>query len=156
MLPLLRRLGFRREAVQIIRVELYARIGEVVRARAIRGELTAPRSDLIEISLGSSEFADATIDRWVRLALELNNTTLTVALLARVIAARGDHELADHLAREARDRVFWCPLRASPALTPGRRSHHTGGPALEAEVLLVGDRNDLLLLSTAMTDSGHA
>lgn len=119
-----------RLVVQIALVELHARGGNVAHAKALRGGITPPQpiSDLIEVSLAGADLAIALvdhtehqldedrIDRWVRLALEINNTSLTLAALARVVAARGDNDLADHLSREARDRFCWCPLECWPDL----------------------------------------
>lgn len=119
-----------RLVVQIALVELHARGGAVGHAKALRGGLTPPQpvSDLVEVSLAGADLAIAIadhsehqleedrIDRWIRLALEINNTSLTLAALARVVAARGDNDLADHLAREARDRFCWCPLECWPEL----------------------------------------
>ena len=119
-----------RLVLQIALVELQARSGNVAHAKALRGGITPPEpvSDLVEVSLAGADLAIAIadhtenqleedrIDRWVRLALEINNTSLTLAALARVIAARGDDDLADHLAREARDRFCWCPLECWPDL----------------------------------------
>ena len=119
-----------RLVLQIALVELYARGGNVAHAKALRGGIKAPEpiSDLLDVSLAGADLAIAladhtehlfeedTLDRWVRLALEINNTSITLAALARVIAARGDDDLADHLAREARDRFCWCPLECWPDL----------------------------------------
>ena len=119
-----------RLVLQIALVELHARGGAVGHARAVRGGITPPEpvSDLVEVSLAGADLAIAIvdhtehqldedrIDRWIRLALEINNTSLTLAALARVVAARGDNDLADHLAREARDRFCWCPLECWPDL----------------------------------------
>ncbi|MDB4961223.1 MAG: hypothetical protein JWP01_1222 [Myxococcales bacterium] len=120
----------RRVVLQIALVELCARSGAVARAHSLRGAIVPPEpvSDLVEVSLAGADlaialadhtehrFAEDQIDRWVRLALEINNTSLTLAALARVVAARGDDDLADHLAREARDRFCWCPLECWPDL----------------------------------------
>jgi hypothetical protein len=120
----------RRIVLQIALVELCARSGQLARAQSVRGAIVPPQpiSDLIEVSLAGADLAIAIVDhtehrfeedqldRWIRLALEINNTSLTLALLARVVAARGDHDLADHLAREARDRFCWCPLACWPDL----------------------------------------
>ncbi len=119
-----------RLVVQIALVELHARSGSVGHAKAVRGAITppVPVSDLVEVSLAGADLAIAIadhtehlldedrIDRWIRLALEINNTSLTLAALARVVATRGDGDLADHLAREARDRFCWCPLESWPDL----------------------------------------
>jgi hypothetical protein len=122
--------GVYRVILEIELVNLYARTGEVERARALRARIAPPRpeGDLITITLASAdlmlalaggrerELAEDDLQRWTRLALEINHTSLTLALLARVLAARGDDELADHLAREARDRFCWCPLECMPEL----------------------------------------
>lgn len=119
-----------RLVIQIALVELHARSGAVGHAKALRGGITPPQpvSDLVEVSLAGADLAIAIadhsehqleedrIDRWIRLALEINNTSLTLAALARVVATRGDIDLADHLAREARDRFCWCPLECWPDL----------------------------------------
>ncbi len=129
-LTLFKPTNIHRLVIQIALVELHARGGAVGHAKAVRGGITPPQpvSDLVEVSLAGADLALAIadhtehqleedrIDRWVRLALEINNTSLTLAALARVVAARGDNDLADHLAREARDRFCWCPLESWPDL----------------------------------------
>jgi hypothetical protein len=129
-LALLPAKDIRRTVLQIALVELCARSGSLARAQSLRGAIVPPEpvSDLVEISLAGADLAIAIadhtehrfeedqIDRWVRLALEINNTSLTIGSLARVVAARGDDDLADHLAREARDRFCWCPLECWPDL----------------------------------------
>jgi hypothetical protein len=129
-LPQFRQGDFRRTAIEAALVELYVRTGEVVQARRSRGRITppGPGADMIELSVAGAdlvlaiaegrerELPEDDLQRWTRLALELNHSSLTLAALARVFAARGDDELADHLAREARDRFSWCPLECTPAL----------------------------------------
>lgn len=119
-----------RLVLQIALVELHARHGNLAHAKAQRDGIKPPEpiSELVEVSLAGADLAIAladhtehlfeedTLDRWVRLALEINNTSVTLAALARVVAARGDDGLADHLAREARDRFCWCPLECWPDL----------------------------------------
>lgn len=129
-LTLFRPNNIHRLVLQIALVELHARSGNLAHAKAMRGGIVPPEpvSELVEVSLAGADLAIAImdhtealldedkLDRWVRLALEINNTSITLAALARVIAARGDHDLADHLAREARDRFCWCPLESWPDL----------------------------------------
>jgi len=129
-LTLFKPTNIHRLVLQIALVELYARGGNVAHAKALRGGLVPPEpvSELVELSLAGADLAIAIgehtedrldedrLDRWVRLALEINNTSITLALLARVFATRGDDDLADHLAREARDRFCWCPLESWPEL----------------------------------------
>ncbi|MBA3453607.1 MAG: hypothetical protein H0T42_10995 [Deltaproteobacteria bacterium] len=129
-LTLFRPQNIHRVVIQIALVELHARRGDVAQAKSVRGGISPPEpvSELVEVSLAGADLAIAIvnhselqldeerIDRWIRLALEINNTSLTLAALARVIAVRGDNDLADHLAREARDRFCWCPLECWPDL----------------------------------------
>ncbi len=129
-LTLFRPNNIHRLVLQIALVELHARSGNLSHAKAMRGGIVPPEpiSELVEVSLAGADLAIAImdhtealldedkLDRWVRLALEINNTSITIAALARVVAARGDNDLADHLAREARDRFCWCPLESWPDL----------------------------------------
>lgn len=129
-LALFGRRSVHRSILEIELVNLYVRTGDVARARALRARVAPPRpaGDLVTLTFAGAdmmlalaegrerELAEDDLQRWTRLALEINHTSLTLALLARVFAARGDDELADHLAREARDRFCWCPLECMPAL----------------------------------------
>ncbi|WAS94228.1 hypothetical protein [Nannocystis punicea] len=129
-LPQFKRRDFRRTSIEAALVELYVRTGEIAEARRLRDRITppGPGADMIALSLAGADLVLASaegrerelpeddLQRWTRLALELNHSSLTLAALARVFAARGDDELADHLAREARDRFSWCPLECTPAL----------------------------------------
>jgi hypothetical protein len=115
---------------QVGLADALARSGDTARAKQVRGEMTVPSqpSPLVEVSLAgvdlaiafversATSFDDELLHRWVRLALEINNTQTTIALLAWVFATRGDADMADHLVREAVDRFSWCPLDSWPAL----------------------------------------
>jgi hypothetical protein len=119
-----------RLTTQIGLADVLARSGDRGRARALRETIALPReaSPLFEVSLAGVDITlailegtEATLDqdaldRWIRIALELNNTTIAIAKLARVCAARGDDDLADHLAGEFRERFSWCPLSYWPEL----------------------------------------
>jgi hypothetical protein len=136
--------GVYRVILEIELVNLYVRTGDVARARALRARISPPRpeGDLITITLASAdmmlalaegrerELAEDDLQRWTRLALEINHTSVTLAVLARVFAARGDDDLADHLAREARDRFCWCPLECMPALAKWVDARIARAPAL--------------------------
>jgi len=129
-LTLFKPTNIHRLVLQIALVELAARGGNLAHAKTLRDGIKPPEpvSELVELALAGADLAIAVgehtedrldedrLDRWVRLALEINNTSLTLALLARVFAARGDNDLADHLARESRDRFCWCPLECWPDL----------------------------------------
>jgi len=110
--------------------DVVARRGDLGRARAVRDAMVVPEgsSPIFEISrlaldltfaiLEHTEAAldEDVLDRCERLALELEHTSALLAKLARVRAARGDDDLADHLAREARERFAWCPMSYWPEL----------------------------------------
>lgn len=129
-LPQFGRRDSRRMFLEIVLVELYVRTGDVAEARVLRDRIAppGPGADLLALSFAGADLvlaiaegreralAEDELQRWTRLALELNQSNLTLAALARVLAARGDDELADHLAREARDRFSWCPLECMPEL----------------------------------------
>lgn len=115
---------------QVGLADTLARSGQLERAKELRAQLKvpSPTSDLVEISVAGldltiaiaghteRELDEDTLQNWTRVALELNNTSIVLAALAYVVAARGDGDLADHLAREARDRFCWCPLESWPLL----------------------------------------
>ena len=109
---------------QIGLADVLARTGDLGRARAIRDSIVLPPSsspifvvsrDGLELAFALVEHTESAVDeelldRCERLALELEHTASILAKLARVRAARGDDALADHLAREARERFSWCPM----------------------------------------------
>jgi hypothetical protein len=107
-----------------------ARSGKLDDARKVRSTMKPPAKPAAPLELGvigvdltiafaakdAAGFDETTLDRWVRLALETNNSGGVLAILAWVVATRGDDDLADHLAREAVDRFSWCPLSSWPEL----------------------------------------
>lgn len=119
-----------RLTTQVGLADVLARSGDRGRARALRETIRLPAeaSPIFEVALAGLDLTFAilegteaaidqdALDRWVRHALELNNTTLVIAKLARVHAARGDDDLADHLTREWRERFSWCPISYWPEL----------------------------------------
>ena len=113
-----------------------ARSAQLDSARQVRSTMKVPANPAAPLELGvigvdlTIAFAardaagvdEATLDRWVRLALETNNSGGVLAILAWVVATRGDDDLADHLAREAVDRFSWCPLSSWPELDEWTRA----------------------------------
>jgi hypothetical protein len=107
-----------------------AELGDVERAREIRAALKAPdkMASILAIALAEVDVTialatgtdatldDTTLETWTRLALELDHTNMMLAKLARVLAGRGDDDLAEHLAREASERFGWRRLVSWPTL----------------------------------------
>ena len=111
------RLDVLRWIVEFSRAQLASVRGELERAERIRGELErAPDGDyfrlarmLTDLSIafhrGSADKLPEELHDWAREALEMNRFGHGLVLLAWAFAARGERDMAEHLLREAPDRL---------------------------------------------------